>query len=327
MIQFTQFQEDIENSKVSNWHTHFINSLKARYTNYTHGDVQEWQELIESLPEFESTTANLSSQIQVNLKNNLPLSEIQSKDLINKLKQLHPWRKGPYKLFDIHIDTEWRSDWKWDRIKSHISPLKGKTVLDVGCGNGYHCWRMLGEGAQFVLGVDPSQKFLAQFNIMQKYIAKNNCHLLPLGIEDMPSGSKNCGFDSVFCMGVLYHRKSPIEMLYQLKELLLSGGELILETLVITGNKEQVLVPSGRYAQMRNVWFIPSVESLSLWLTKCGFKDVRCINVEKTSSKEQRATDWMTFHSLKDFLMPNNENLTIEGYPAPVRATLVAKKP
>ncbi|PHS19620.1 MAG: tRNA 5-methoxyuridine(34)/uridine 5-oxyacetic acid(34) synthase CmoB [Kangiella sp.] len=327
MIQIKQFQQDIENSKVAFWQSHFVDSVQNRYNNYTHGEVQEWQELLQSLPEFGKTTFDLESQVQINLDDNKTLSESQLMALTNKLKQLHPWRKGPYRLFDIHIDTEWRSDWKWDRIKSHISPLKGKTILDVGCGNGYHCWRMLGEGAQFVLGVDPSQKFLAQFAIMQKYIQINNCHLLPLGIEDMPKETKNCGFDSVFCMGVLYHRKSPVEMLYQLKDLLLKGGELILETLVIEGNDQKVLVPKGRYAQMRNVWFLPSVDALILWLTKCGFKDVRCINVEKTSTDEQRTTDWMTFHSLENFLMPDNKNLTVEGYPAPLRATLIAKKP
>ncbi len=327
MIQYKQFQQDIKNSKASNWHDHFIDAVKTRYENYTHGEVQEWQELIQSLPEFGETIFDLKSQVQINLENNRTLSENQLTDLTNKLQQLHPWRKGPYQLFDIHIDTEWRSDWKWDRIKSHISPLKGKTILDVGCGNGYHCWRMLGEGAQFILGVDPSQKFLAQFSVMQKYIKTNNCHLLPLGIEDMPKEAKNCGFDSVFCMGVLYHRKSPVEMLYQLKDLLLKGGELILETLVIEGNDQQVLVPSGRYAQMRNVWFLPSVDALILWLTKCGFKDVKCINLEKTSIDEQRATDWMKFHSLENFLMPDNEDLTLEGHPAPLRATLIAKKP
>jgi len=326
MIQFDQFKKDIENSKASFWHDYFVDAVKTRYTNYTHGEVQEWQELIESLPDFNEVSFDLKSQVQVNLSDGRGLTENESTDLTSKLKQLHPWRKGPYRLFDIQIDTEWRSDWKWERIKSHISPLKGKTILDVGCGNGYHCWRMLGEGAQFVLGVDPSQKFLAQFSIIQKYANQTNCHLLPLGIEDMPKETKHCGFDSVFCMGVLYHRKSPIDMLYQLKDLLLSGGELILETLVIDGNQEQVLVPYGRYAQMRNVWFIPSVEALSLWLTKCGFKQVKCINVEKTSTSEQRSTEWMTFHSLENFLMPGNENLTVEGYPAPKRATFIAKK-
>ncbi len=60
-----------------------------------------------------------------------------------------PWRKGPFSLYGVNIDTEWRSDWKWDRVLPHLSPLKGRLVLDVGCGGGYHMWRMLGEGADF----------------------------------------------------------------------------------------------------------------------------------------------------------------------------------
>ena len=327
MIQFNQFQHDIKNSKAAEWYSHFIQAIENRYANYTHGEVEQWQELVSSLPNHKTGAVELRSSVKIDLSDDQHLTDSQNNELVDKLKQLHPWRKGPFTLFDIHIDTEWRSDWKWERIKSQISPLKGKTVLDVGCGNGYHCWRILGEDAQFVLGVDPSQKFLAQFAIMQKYITKNNCHLLPLGIEDMPIETKNCGFDSVFCMGVLYHRKSPIDMLYQLKNLLLKGGELILETLVIEGDKEQVLVPSGRYAQMRNVWFIPSVDALILWLEKCGFKDVKCISLDKTTTNEQRSTDWMTFHSLENYLLKDDQNLTVEGYPAPLRATIVAKKP
>ena len=246
--------------------------------------------------------------------------------MIKTLKELHPWRKGPFNLFDIHIDTEWRSDWKWERIKPHISSLKNRTVLDVGCGNGYHCWRMLGEQARFVLGIDPSQKFLAQFAIIQKYLGLNNCHLLPLGIEDMPKDMHKNAFDSVFCMGVLYHRKSPIDLLYQLKNLLNDKGELILETLVVDGDENTVLVPSSRYAQMRNVWFLPSVKALELWLKKSGFKQINTIDINQTTIKEQRATEWMTFHSLENYLDNGDPNKTVEGYPAPKRATIIAKK-
>ena len=45
-----------------------------------------------------------------------------------------------------------------------------------------------------------------------------------------------------------------------------------------------------------------------------------------TSTDEQRATKWMTNHSLIDFLDPNNKSLTIEGYPAPKRAVFIATK-
>jgi len=324
MINYQQFSHDIANSKVAPWEGFFLNAVKNKYEDYTHGEVEQWQTLLESLPELSAETIDISSSVCIESKRPLP-DEARDK-LTKQLKQLHPWRKGPFDLFDIHIDTEWRSDWKWDRIKPHITPLKNRTVLDVGCGNGYHCWRMLGEQARFVLGIDPSQKFLAQFAIIQKYLDLSNCHLLPLGIEDMPVEMNKNAFDSVFCMGVLYHRKSPIDLLYQLKNLLNKGGELILETLVVDGDENTILVPSSRYAQMRNVWFLPSAQALELWLKKCGFTHVKTIDINQTSKLEQRSTEWMTFHSLENYLDKNDHNKTVEGYPAPKRATIIAHK-
>lgn len=63
-------------------------------------------------------------------------------------------------------------------------------------------------------------------------------------------------------MGVLYHRRSPLEHLWQLKDQLVQDGELVLETLVVEGDENTVLVPGDRYAQMRNVYFIPSALAL-----------------------------------------------------------------
>lgn len=128
-------------------------------------------------------------------------------------------------------------------------------------------------------------------------------------------------------MGILYHRRSPIDNLYALKDCLRSGGELILETLIIEGRKGEVLVPDGRYSKMGNVWFIPSADTLIGWLQKCGFKDVKLVDVKQTSPQEQRATDWMRFHSLANFLDPDDPNRTIEGYPAPRRGVFVATVP
>jgi len=60
------------------------------------------------------------------------------------------------------------------------------------------------------------------------------------------------------------------------------------------------------------------------WMTRCGFKNIRVVDVNQTSLEEQRATPWMTFNSLKDFLDPDDINLTMEGLPAPRRATFIA---
>lgn len=234
-----------------------------------------------------------------------------------------PWRKGPFKLFDITIDTEWHSDWKWNRLIPHLD-LTEKRILDVGCGNGYYAWRMLGAGAQSVIGIDPNLLFICQFLAIKKYLPNSPVWILPFTLEDLPNQSEN--FDTVFSMGVIYHRRSPIDHLLALKDCLKKGGQLVLETLVVEGDAQQLLVPEDRYAQMRNVWFIPSVAALILWLKRVGFTEIQCVDVSQTTIAEQRATSWMTFKSLPDFLNPSNPNLTIEGLPAPRRAILLATK-
>ena len=198
-------------------------------------------------------------------------------------------------------------------------------MLDIGCGNGYHGWRMLGEGAELVLGIDPTLISVMQYQVVQRYVGDRNHYVLPLGIEDVPADLA-C-FDSVFSMGVLYHRRAPLDHLFELRGCLRPGGELILETLVVEGGEGTVLMPEGRYAKMRNVWFLPSVSTMMLWLRRCGFKNVECVDVNRTSIEEQRQTEWMTFESFADFLDPEDHTKTIEGYPAPLRAVFVATAP
>ncbi|MDG3087705.1 tRNA 5-methoxyuridine(34)/uridine 5-oxyacetic acid(34) synthase CmoB [Vibrio hannami] len=304
----------------------WLNILPQQLTdwqNAEHGDFERWLKALKKIPE--GTPDNIELKDSVTVSNNQPLPNGELKKLENLLRTFHPWRKGPFEMHGIHIDTEWRSDWKWDRVLPHISPLKDRSVLDVGCGNGYHMWRMLGEGARLCVGIDPSHLFLVQFEAIRKLMGGDQrAHLLPLGIEQLPELK---AFDTVFSMGVLYHRRSPLDHLIQLKNQLVSGGELILETLVIEGDENAVLVPVDRYAQMRNVYFFPSAKALKVWLEKTGFEDVRIVDENVTTTGEQRTTGWMTHNSLPDYLDKNDPTKTVEGYPAPRRAILVARNP
>ena len=288
----------------------------AQSLNYDrHGKLPEWEAMLAQLPTEENALCELRSEVRVDAPAGPALKGL--------LQTLHPWRKGPYHIHGIHIDTEWRSDWKWDRVLPHIEPLEDRLVLDVGCGNGYHGWRMAGEDARLVIGIDPSPLFVCQFFAMKNFIRNPHNWVLPLGIEDLPAAPG--AFDTVFSMGVLYHRKSPIEHIEQLKSYLRPGGELVLETLIVDGPEGYALTPKGRYAKMRNVWFIPSAPTLKRWMKRCGLRDIQLVDECVTSTEEQRATEWMTFESLPDFLDPNDSTKSIEGYPAPKRGVFVAK--
>lgn len=284
------------------------------------GDLPRWQAALERLPALSPGTVDFRDGVRIGSA--ADASDIERDSLRAALMELHPWRKGPYQLFGLDLDTEWRSDWKWQRLLPHIEDLAGRLVLDVGCGNGYHCWRMHGAGAARVIGIDPSARFVMQFEAIRRYAGSAPVDVLPLGIETLPA--ELAAFDTVFSMGVLYHRRSPFDHLRELRELLRPGGQLVLETLVIAGAPGQVLVPEGRYAKMANVWFIPTPDTLISWLRKIGFREPAVVDVTPTTTAEQRATEWMRFESLADFLDPENPQRTWEGHPAPLRAVFVA---
>jgi tRNA (mo5U34)-methyltransferase len=287
-----------------------------RLKDSTHGDLQHWLDIIGALP---------GSDPYTELDRDAPLLGQPVDDqarLRELLFGLHPWRKGPLELAGVRIDTEWRSDWKWNRIAPHLN-LKGHQVLDIGCGNGYFGLRMLGAGAKQVVGIDPTMIFVMQWLAMQKLNPGLNNFVLPLGIEDLPEDTGI--FDSVFSMGVLYHRRKPVTHLEQLKKLTRPGGQIVLETLILEGEGTNILKPEGRYARMRNVHAIPTLAVLQDWLEQAGLPNTRVLDVSKTTTDEQRSTDWMTFESLRECLDVESQSLTVEGYPAPVRAALLVQ--
>ncbi|ARN74631.1 tRNA 5-methoxyuridine(34)/uridine 5-oxyacetic acid(34) synthase CmoB [Oceanicoccus sagamiensis] len=329
MIDYQPFLQQLNShddyrESLGSWLQQIPEQISKGLDEKRYGDLPRWKSVLAQLPDWPIASYDLN-QAAISLTGNHPLSPEQQQDFQQQLQGLHPWRKGPFNLMGVEIDTEWRSDWKWDRLKDHIEPLNGRKVLDIGCGSGYHCWRMRGAGAELVIGIDPTPLFIVQFFTLQKYIQDHHVTVLPMGIEHLPH--KMRFFDTVFSMGVLYHRRSPFDHLMELRDSLCQGGELVLETLVIEGKEGEVLVPEGRYARMGNVWFLPSCPTMMLWLKKVGFKDIQLVDVTDTSTEEQRSTEWMTFHSLQQFLDPEDSSKSIEGYPAPRRAIFTAKAP
>lgn len=287
-----------------------------------HGHLPRWEKSLASLPPTSPckfTTVDGAVQIHLSLDNSA-----QADSLIEDLQGLMPWRKGPYAFGPVFIDTEWRSDYKWQRLAPHLSPLSGKTILDVGCGSGYHLWRAREAGAACVLGIDPSLLYLMQFNATQHFIQDKCVHFLPLPMEAL---APQMGvFDTVFSMGILYHRRNPQEHLQQLIDAMTHGGELVLETLVVPGDADDSLYIQDRYANMRNIYELPTVVRLIRWLEESGLDAIRVPSVEITHCSEQRSTQWMTSHSLAQALDPDNKALTKEGYPRPLRAIALARK-
>jgi len=319
-LNYQPLIEALQGTGLQRWADALQEQLPDNLSLARYGDLPRWLQALQELPAIAVESIDLNSAV-VSVH-----GEYGDRDALREqLKKFHPWRKGPFSLAGVEIDTEWRSDLKWSRLVDAIEPLAGRTVLDVGCGSGYHCWRMGGENAALTIGIEPTPLFVMQYWALQRYINNPRVWVVPQRIEQVPDSLR--AFDTVFSMGILYHRRSPFEHLQNLREALRPGGQLVLETLVVDEAAGDCLVPVGRYAKMGNVWFIPSVSSLTGWLTKMKFRDVHVVDVSVTSLEEQRSTEWMTFESLSDFLDPEDRSKTVEGYPAPRRAVLTATAP
>ncbi len=304
------------------WGEELKEHCRSAFDPMKNGNLPRWLRLYDELPRVQAEIVKLNESA-VTCQAEL---EQQTTGVIESvLRGMAPWRKGPFDLFGTYIDTEWRSNLKWDRLAPHLD-LEGKLVLDVGCGNGYYGWRMLGQGADCVIGLDPSLLYVMQHAVIKSLLGPGHPNfVLPAGDTILPDNLRI--FDTVFSMGVLYHRKSPLEHIQALRHALKPGGRVVLETLIIEGGEREILIPDDRYAQMKNVWFLPSCGLLLQMMRKCGFEQLQALDISRTTPEEQRSTEWMTFESLAHFLDPHDPSRTVEGYPAPLRAVVTGVRP
>ena len=283
-----------------------------------HGDCGRWQAALDRLPSASRVRADYGDVVAV-------AGSLAAEDrarLEEAVQALHPWRKGPFDLFGVRIDAEWRSDLKWRRVAPAVD-LGGAEVLDVGCGNGYFGWRMLDAGAARVVGIDATPLYHMQHQAISHYVGDPRNSVLPVRFEQLPERLTKARFDAAFSMGVLYHQRDPGDHLRRLRRSLKPGGQIILETLIV--ESAAPLRPAGRYARMRNISEIPTPDSLLNALAAAGFGEARIIDIAATTPAEQRSTPWMRFESLAEALDPDDSAQTVEGHPAPRRCVALAR--
>ncbi|MDR0467445.1 MAG: tRNA 5-methoxyuridine(34)/uridine 5-oxyacetic acid(34) synthase CmoB [Campylobacteraceae bacterium] len=285
--------------------------------------VKKWKniapliKLIENLPDVKSKIS-FSDIIEFKIEKLTDEEKAQIKECAVALSS---WRKGPFLIDTLFIDSEWRSFIKYNLLKPHFD-LKGKSVADIGCNNGYYLFRMLEERPKKLVGFDPTALFWLQF-LFLNHFAKSEIVYELLGVEHLSLYGEK--FDVLFCLGVLYHRSDPISTLKSLHQGLNENGELFLDTFMIDGSDEIALCPENRYSKISNVYFIPTYKTLENWCKRAGFSSVELLHIKKTELEEQRKTEWVLGESLEDFLDKNDSTKTIEGYPAPKRVYIKAK--
>jgi len=282
-------------------------------------NILPYQDAIKNLPQYENVEVGLGDCVDVQIPNLTNEGIVQIKETALLMK---PWRKGPFQINDLFIDTEWQSQIKYNLLEPHFN-LSDKIVGDIGCNNGYYLFRMLTHKPKKLIGFDPSAIYYSQFQFINHFVKSDIVYEL-LGVEHVEFYEHK--FDVLFCLGVLYHRSDPVMMLKSLFKGLNKGGELILDTFMIDGEGEMCLTPKDRYSKIPNIYFVPTVSALINWCHRAGFESVEVLETIVTDANEQRKTKWIDGQSLEDFLDPNDETKTVEGYPAPKRVYIKAMK-
>ena len=280
-------------------------------------NIAPLQEALKALPVYENVEVRLGDAVEVQIAH---MRTEDAATIEQTARMMLPWRKGPFVINDLFIDSEWQSQIKYNLLEPHFN-LKDKVVGDIGCNNGYYLFRMLSHKPKKLIGFDPSAIYYSQFQFIDHFVDSGIVYEM-LGVEHVEFYEHK--FDTLFCLGVLYHRSDPVGMLKSLYKGLNKGGELILDTFMIDGEDEVCLTPKERYSKIPNIYFIPTVNALKNWCHRAGFADVEVLEIKKTDLNEQRKTEWIATQSLEDFLDPNDPNKTVEGYPAPKRVYIKA---
>lgn len=282
-------------------------------------NILPYQEAIKKLNIYDNVKLHFGDRVEIQIEDLSPQDADQIKETALLMK---PWRKGPFQLNDLFIDSEWQSQIKYNLLEPHFN-LKDKIVGDIGCNNGYYLFRMLTHQPEKLIGFDPSAIYYSQFQFIDHFVKSDIIYEL-LGVEHVEFYEHK--FDTLFCLGVLYHRSDPVAMLKSLFKGLNKGGELILDTFMIDGDDEMCLTPKDRYSKIPNIYFVPTVNALKNWCYRAGFESVEVLETMVTESNEQRKTEWIDTQSLEDFLDPEDNTKTVEGYPAPKRVYIKALK-
>lgn len=300
-----------------------VQTKKHEWVNQAKKGFLKYREPSESVSHLRAGSCDFSGDtVRIGEPDDISLNEREK--VFNVLKGFMPWRKGPFNIFGIDIDAEWRSERKWNRLLPELPSLENKIIADIGCNNGYYMFRMAHHEPKLVLGFEPYVQHYYTFNTLNGFAGRDNLAIDLLGVEHIDLFPDS--FDVIFLLGIIYHRPSPIDTLRDIFTALKPGGTIILESQAIPGEEQIALFPEKTYAKVPGSWFIPTGSCLVNWLKRTGYRDVQLFCRHPMSSAEQRRTEWMIFESYEDFIDKESSELTIEGYPAPWRVFLKAIK-
>ena len=151
-------------------------------------------------------------------KNNVDIQEIEKFNLL-----AHKWWDPTSEFKPLHEINPLRLSF----IKSSVN-IKGKKILDVGCGGGILSESLANEGAD-VTGIDQGDRVIkiAKLHAKESGIKVKYKHI---NIEDFYKNTDE-RFDVITCLEMLEHVPDPNSIINTCSKLLMPGGKIYFSTI------------------------------------------------------------------------------------------------
>lgn len=137
----------------------------------------------------------------------------------------HRWWDPESEFKPLHQINPLRLDWI-----DGLAALKGRRVLDVGCGGGILADSMARKGAGEVVGIDLATKALRVAQLHALETGTPNIHYHEVSVERLAQ-EQPASFDVVTCMEMLEHVPDPASVVAACAELVKPGGWVFFSTI------------------------------------------------------------------------------------------------
>jgi tRNA (mo5U34)-methyltransferase len=193
-------------------------------------------------------------------------------ELEAQVRRLEPWLQGPFWLGgDVVVPGRWRIDRRWEALGAEVpDDLTGREVLDVGTNAGFDAFMFKKRGAARVVACEP-HNFIEQARFLES-VYRTGVELQEIGWEQLDAEAMG-RFDIVHCNGVLYHEKSPMELLERLRTMVKDDGTLLCGSMMLAEPElaEYARFVPGEYFGDPSWWWVPGRLCLRWMLETAGF--------------------------------------------------------
>lgn len=146
--------------------------------------------------------------------------------------------------------------------------LRGKRILDYGCGTGNFMAVAREAGAAFVAGIELNRN------------ARDDAKLKGFHVAESTEGFAGEQFDLIYLNDVIEHLRDPVATCRKLRDLLSPGGAIFLATINIDGLKARLLRSRWDMVQDPTHLYFFNAASLSALLRRAGFENPREIRFQ-----------------------------------------------